>query len=279
MAVSGIEAVGHFQTASWNGKYTGCLVRDSEEVLCYLQVCMYMTVYVGHSDGEDMERKWKQSHYIMLSCAVHLYQHQENVFVYLLWNNGLKMAENLLLSVWQASTLRAFAYLSQELEKGLKRVEKAQEDAKRSEMQKLLESLKDPSADPTKRTSLPHNEKPIVRVAIKHLMAGLKKHAPAEGFIASMLKGLMNADVYKRNYLQSLYDHVKTLACMVEDCQGNSRGRHLIHNCYFFNIEWCVWCEKSKHGCLPKWQICETLVPCHTIVIWTNFMNENSLWK
>ncbi len=131
----------------------------------------------------------------------------------------------LLFLLAQASTLRAYAYLSQELEKGLKRVEKAQEDAKRLEMQKLLESLKDPSLDQARKTTFPHNDKPVVRVAIKHLMAGLKKHAPAEGFIASMLKGLINADVYKRNYLQSLYDHVKTLSCMVEDCQGSSRGR------------------------------------------------------
>ena len=112
-----------------------------------------------------------------------------------------------------------------ELEKNLKRAEKAQEDARRWETHNLLQSVHSQSEGATRRVFV--QEKPVVRIAMKHLMAAVKKYCPSEGVLVSMLKGVVDASTRKHNYMQSLYDHVKTLSCLVEDCLEKPKGNKI----------------------------------------------------
>lgn len=111
-----------------------------------------------------------------------------------------------------------------ELEKNIKRAEKAQEDAIRFETRNLLRSVSKQSEGASGKSIVAH-EKPVVRISIKHLMTTMKKYCSSQGVLANMLKGVINAGCSKHNYLQSLYDHVKTLSCLVEDCLEKPKGK------------------------------------------------------
>ena len=113
-----------------------------------------------------------------------------------------------------------------ELEKNIKRAEKAQGDAKRWETHNLLESVNSKQPEGATGRAVVAHEKPVVRIAMKHLMAAMKKYCPSEGVLVSMLKGIVEASTHKQNYLQSLYDHVKTLSCLVEDCLEKPKGKY-----------------------------------------------------
>ena len=123
--------------------------------------------------------------------------------------------------------MKSQAILLSEIEKNIKRAEKAQKDAKRWETHNLLQSAHKQSEETMERTVVAR-DKPVVRIAVKHLMAAMKKYCPSEGVLANMLKGVVYASTHKRNYLQSLYDHVKTLSCLVEDCLEKPKGKYLI---------------------------------------------------
>ena len=124
--------------------------------------------------------------------------------------------------------MKAQGNLLIELEKNIKRAEKAQEDAKRWETRNLLQSVNKQSEGASGRTIVAH-DKPVIRIAMKHLMATMKKYCSSEGVLVSLLKGVVDASTCKQNYLQSLYDHVKTLSCLVEDCLEKPKGTCYIH--------------------------------------------------
>ena len=120
--------------------------------------------------------------------------------------------------------MKGHVNLLSELEKNIKRAEKAQEDARRWETHNLLQSVRSQSEGATRPVS--GQEKPVVRIAMKHLMAAMKKYCPSEGVLVSMLKGVVDSSTHKHNYMQSLYDHVKTLSCLVEDCLEKPKGKN-----------------------------------------------------
>ncbi len=123
----------------------------------------------------------------------------------------------------QADSVKYQAGLFLELEKNIKRAERAQEDAKKWETHKLIQSTQQQWEGASDKPVVTH-EKPLVRIAIKHLMLAMKKLCPAEGVAGRMLKGCVAPSAHRRNYLQSLYDHVKTLSCFVEDCLEKPKG-------------------------------------------------------
>ena len=104
--------------------------------------------------------------------------------------------------------MKGYVNLLYELEKNIKRAEKAQRTRGAGRLIICYKVCTARSEGATPRVFV--QEKPVVRIAMKHLMATVKKYCPSEGVLVSMLKGVVDASTRKHTYMQSLYDHVKT---------------------------------------------------------------------
>ncbi len=82
----------------------------------------------------------------------------------------------------KVADLKTYSVIMTELDKGLKRVDRAVHEARKNETRQLLLQGKDEMAAVTV------GEKPVVRGAMKHLMMTLSKQAPYGGLTSHLLK-------------------------------------------------------------------------------------------